>query len=227
MEPNLKEGIGGLRDANLVYWIGKLLYNISYIRELPSEIIEESDYREFHTALEFLFRVRSALHLVTEKEEDRLRLEYIPEIATLLGYDTASHAQMKFTKKTIQSLRIVNLFGKIWLEALISIYLPDTYDDYLLLKEEGTLAKLIKPEISKSEIEIDCEHSREYGALRLRTRDQRGLLAFVSHLFDQLEIDIVSTKIHTSKYRVNDLFLIQKDGNFCHNTEIIIKALTE
>jgi [protein-PII] uridylyltransferase len=93
--------------------------------------------------------------------------------------------------------------------------------------EPHTQSTLIKPEIKKNEIEIDCEHSRDYGVVRLRTKDQRGLLAFVSHLFDQLDIDIVSTKIHTSKYRVNDLFLIQKDGNFCHNTERIIKALTE
>ena len=143
MEPNLKEGVGGFRDANLVFWIGKLLYNVPRIRELPTSIVQEADYREFRIALEFLFRVRSALHLVSGKKEDRVRLERIPEIASLLGYDITPHAQMRFAKKTTESLRVINLFGKIWLEALISEYVPDIYDDYLLVKEETTLSKLI------------------------------------------------------------------------------------
>lgn len=143
MEPNLKEGVGGFRDANLVFWIGKLLYNVPRIRELPSTIVQETDYKEFRVALEFLFRVRSALHLVSGKKEDRVRLERIPEIASLLGYDTTPHAQMRFAKKTTESLRVINLFGKIWLEALISKYVPDIYDNYLLIKEESTLSRLI------------------------------------------------------------------------------------
>jgi len=143
MEPNLKEGVGGFRDANLVFWIGKLLYNVPRIRELPSSIIDEADYRQFRISLEFLFRVRSALHLITGKKEDRLRLERIPEIATLLGYATTSHAQMRFAKKTTESLRVVNLFGKIWLEEMISTYIPDLYNDYLLIREESTLLKVI------------------------------------------------------------------------------------
>ena len=143
MEPNLKEGVGGFRDANLVFWIGKLLYNVPRIRELPNTIVQEADYREFRVALEFLFRVRSALHLISGKKEDRVRLERIPEIATLLGYDTTPHAQMRFAKRTTESLRVIHLFGKIWLEALVSRYVPDIYDGYLLIHEESTLSKLI------------------------------------------------------------------------------------
>lgn len=86
MEPNLKEGVGGFRDANLVYWIGKILYNVDTIKDLPSNIVDEKEYRPFRIALEFLFRVRSALHLATHKKEDKLRLDLIPNIALLLGY---------------------------------------------------------------------------------------------------------------------------------------------
>jgi len=144
MEPNLKEGVGGFRDANLVYWIGKLLYNVPRIRELSSHIVEERDYREFRIALEFLFRVRSALHLTAGKKEDRLRLERIPEIARLLGYDSTPHAQMRFAKKTTESLRIVHLYSKIWLESLISTRLPDIYEGYLLIEEGQTLSDCIR-----------------------------------------------------------------------------------
>ncbi len=40
MEPNLKEGVGGFRDANLVFWIGKVLYHVNAIKDLPETIVE-------------------------------------------------------------------------------------------------------------------------------------------------------------------------------------------
>jgi len=144
MEPNLKEGYGGFRDANLVFWIGKLLYNVPRIRELPEDIVDGDDYRQFRIALEFLFRIRSALHLVAGKKEDRLRLEYIPEVAELIGYDATNIAHMRFATKCIESLRFVNLFAKIWLERLIEDRLPNAYDEYLIFDNaDKSLCELI------------------------------------------------------------------------------------
>ncbi|MGW8169724.1 MAG: [protein-PII] uridylyltransferase family protein [Sulfurovaceae bacterium] len=115
MEPNIKDGVGGFRDANLVYWIGKVLYNVDNIRQLPNDIVDDNDYRIFRTALEFLFRVRAALHLVAQKKEDRLRLELIPRVALLLGYKHGQKEQIKFAKKVTQSLRIINLYCSLWI----------------------------------------------------------------------------------------------------------------
>ena len=145
MEPNLKEGVGGFRDANLVFWIGKMLYNVPRIRELPSDIVDKSDYRQFRMALEFLFRVRSALHLVAGKKEDRLRLEFIPEVALMMGMGSGYESQTKLARKTTESLKLVNLFGKIWIEALIGKYVPDVYTDYLIFDtKDKQLQHLIK-----------------------------------------------------------------------------------
>jgi len=119
MEPNLKDGVGGFRDANLVFWIGKVLYNVPTIKHLPSEIVEEEDYKEFRLALEFLFQVRSALHIVLKKKDDRLRLEYIPNIATMLGYEDNHPDHMKFTAKVIGSLRRIYLYSKIWIDRML------------------------------------------------------------------------------------------------------------
>jgi len=123
MEPNLKEGVGGFRDANLVFWIGKVLYNVNSIKDLPSSIIEEKEYRPFRIALEFLFRVRSALHLATHKKEDRLRLDLIPAIAKLLGYEESKQGHMKFARKVTESLKIIRLYSTIWLERLTYEYM--------------------------------------------------------------------------------------------------------
>lgn len=122
MEPNLKEGVGGFRDANLVFWIGKILFNVENIQNLPSPIIDEGEYRTFRIALEFLFRVRSALHLVAKKKEDTLHLDLIPSIAALLGYKDNKNAHMRFAKKVTESLKTIRLYSIIWIDTLTEGY---------------------------------------------------------------------------------------------------------
>ncbi len=128
MEPNLKEGVGGFRDANIVFWIGKLLFNVPNIKELPTSIVNERDYAKFRSALEFLFKVRSALHLVVEKKTDHLRLEYIPDVSELLGY---GKRHMIFSKRVHKALRTIWLYSRIWLEKIASLKGVVLYSGYL------------------------------------------------------------------------------------------------
>jgi len=122
MEPNLKEGVGGFRNANLVYWIGNILYNVPRIKDLDSSIISDKEYKEFRIALDFLFKVRSALHLATGKKEDRLRLELIPTIATYLGYKDNKKEHMKFARKVTSHLKTIKLHTTIWIDTLTDCY---------------------------------------------------------------------------------------------------------
>jgi len=133
MEPNLKEGEGGFRNANLVYWIGNILHGIHHIGELDHNIISTEDYKAFREALEFLFKVRSALHLATGKKEDRLRLELIPTVARYLGYKESKKEHMKFTKKVIFCLKTIKLHTTIWIDELSHCYNPQT----MLTPKEG------------------------------------------------------------------------------------------
>ncbi|MBN2823789.1 MAG: HD domain-containing protein [Campylobacterales bacterium] len=119
MEPNLKDGVGGFRDANLVFWIGKTLYNVPNIKHLPAHIVEEQDYKEFRIALELLFRVRSALHIVLNKKDDKLRLEYIPSITRMLGYEDDYNQHMRFLAQVLGSLRRVHLYSMIWVDKML------------------------------------------------------------------------------------------------------------
>lgn len=129
MEPNLKEGVGGFRDANLIYWIGKVLYNANSIKEIPLEVITEKNYRHFRMALEFLFRVRSALHLVCGKKEDRLRLELIPDVAKYLGYEEGRVGQMKCATKITGALKTIRLYSLIWIEKLCIDYIGNENEE--------------------------------------------------------------------------------------------------
>ena len=135
MEPNLKEGVGGFRDANLVFWIGKVLYNVNHIGDLPPEVVDEKEYRSFRIALEFLFRVRSALHLATHKKEDKLRLDLIPVVAKLLKYEESKQGHMKFAKKVTESLKIIRLYSFIWLDKLTRTYIEDNPEKNFIYPE--------------------------------------------------------------------------------------------
>lgn len=136
MEPNLKDGVGGFRDANLVFWIGKILFNVNNIKNIPSHIIEDQEYREFRIALEFLFRVRSALHLVTGKKEDKLRLDLIPDISLLLGYKEGARGQMLCAKKVTESLKIIRLYSRIWVSLLTQGYAVGVQEKHFMYPKE-------------------------------------------------------------------------------------------
>ena len=147
MEPNLKEGVGGFRNANLVYWIGNILYTVPRIRDLDSSIVSDKEYKEFRTALDFLFKVRSALHLATGKKEDRLRLELIPTVATYLGYQDNPKKHIQFARKVISCLKTIKLHTTIWISKLssccddINMLRPQNhYDSYFELLEQLSIA---------------------------------------------------------------------------------------
>jgi [protein-PII] uridylyltransferase len=86
---------------------------------------------------------------------------------------------------------------------------------------------LENPNIKRDLIVINCEHSEEHAMMRLHCSNKKGLMSHIISIFDKVGIDICSAKIHTKSNRVNDLFLIEKNGNFCHNRELIIQELTE
>ena len=89
VEPNIKEGKGGLRDLNTLFWISKYVYRVRDAEELvKAGLFTQREYRTFHKCEEFLWTVRSHLHFITGRAEERLTFDYQRQIAQLLGYVT-------------------------------------------------------------------------------------------------------------------------------------------
>jgi len=172
MEPNLKEGVGGFRDANLVFWVGKVFYNVNSIKDLPSDIVNEREYRTFRIALEFLFRVRSALHLTAGKKEDKLRLDLIPNIAKLLGYDESKEGHMRFARKVTESLKIVRLYSTIWLNKLTQGYVTVDPEKNYLYPETNDFSGLLE-QLCEHADKPFYAHSSFVQQLRLTERPDR------------------------------------------------------
>lgn len=87
VEPNIKEGKGGLRDLQTLFWIAKFAYNTTEVSELVAKgVFTETERRRFTKASNFLRTVRCHLHYLTNRPEERLTFDVQPELAHRLGY---------------------------------------------------------------------------------------------------------------------------------------------
>jgi [protein-PII] uridylyltransferase len=83
VEPNVKEGKGGLRDLHTLFWIGKYVNRVRSVAELvDAGLLTTNELRQFQKAEDFLWAVRCHLHLITGRAEDRLTFDLQLEIAT-------------------------------------------------------------------------------------------------------------------------------------------------
>jgi [protein-PII] uridylyltransferase len=87
VEPNVKEGKGGLRDLQTLYWIGKYLYHVDDSADLVEHgVFTREEYRIFQKAEAFLWNVRVHLHYLMNRPEERLSFDVQPSLAAALGY---------------------------------------------------------------------------------------------------------------------------------------------
>jgi len=87
VEPNVKEGKGGLRDLQSLYWIGKYVYGVREASELVGRgVFSADEYATFAKAHEFLWAVRCHLHLLTGRAMDQLTFDLQVEVAARMGY---------------------------------------------------------------------------------------------------------------------------------------------
>ena len=84
-----------------------------------------------------------------------------------------------------------------------------------------------QPIIKKGEIKIDLDHSEDLAQIQITTKDQKGLFAYIAYIFDKFNVEIQSAKINSRNGKVNDLILVEKNGNFVPNKDKIIELLYE
>ncbi|WP_229855277.1 HD domain-containing protein [Candidatus Sulfurimonas marisnigri] len=121
MQPNIKESVGGLRDSNLIFWVAQTIYGITSLKDLTGVVYSEDEYRDYRIALELLFRVRSALHLIAGKQEDRLLLEHIPQVSRMLGFNN----QQKMATKVLEAQWRISNFTQIFVKKMVRVFISD------------------------------------------------------------------------------------------------------
>lgn len=91
LEPNVKEGKGGLRDLQTLYWIGKYLHRVPSAEGLVAAgLLSREEFDSFALAEDFLWAARCHLHYITGRPTDTLTFDLQVEVAARMGYrDTA------------------------------------------------------------------------------------------------------------------------------------------
>lgn len=121
MQPNVKEGVGGLRDAQLLFWVAKTRFDVDSLKSLSGIVFSDESYRRYRIALELIFRVRSALHLVAGKQHDQLNLDDLPKVRKLLGLKSDMH----LATQVIEAMWRIHNFSSIFVAKMTRPMLCD------------------------------------------------------------------------------------------------------
>src|SRR3989475_3036517 len=113
LQPQLKDGQGGLRDLHTALWMAKVRFKVRSFRELVTlGVIAEAAVGELETALDFLWRVRDALHLAADGHQDQLTFEFQERIAPTLGFAEDQDGVEAFMRAYYAHATTVARFGE-------------------------------------------------------------------------------------------------------------------
>lgn len=118
LEPNIKEGPGGLRDIQVIDWVAKRHFGAKRLSELKAHgFLTESEYDTLNAGRAFLWRVRFALHILTGRREDRLSFDQQRNVAKAFGFESKDNTAIEqFMKIYYRMVRELNLLNEILLQ---------------------------------------------------------------------------------------------------------------
>ena len=106
VEPDVKDGKGGLRDLNTLFWIAKFLYATNSTDELAEKgAFSRDELAVFKKCERFLWAVRCHLHFLSKRGNDRLGFDRQPDIAERLGYK--AHGGLKHVERFMKHYFLV------------------------------------------------------------------------------------------------------------------------
>ncbi|MGD8420107.1 MAG: [protein-PII] uridylyltransferase, partial [Gammaproteobacteria bacterium] len=92
LEPNIKEGPGGLRDIQIIGWVAKRHFGDKSFAELVEHgFLTRAEYEKLDAGQKHLWQVRFALHRIAGRREDRLLFDYQKKIAAIFGFTSAEY----------------------------------------------------------------------------------------------------------------------------------------
>ena len=127
LEPNIKEGPGGLRDIQSIGWVAKRHFGADSLEKLVEHgFLTEAEWNSLIEGQQHLWSIRFALHALTGREEDRLLFDYQRTLAKEFGYadDDASLAVEKFMQAYYRTVTRIQRLNEMLLQHFREEYLP-------------------------------------------------------------------------------------------------------
>ena len=167
VEPNVKDGKGGLRDLHTLFWIAKYVYRVREPDELVKRgLFDKDEYALFRNCENFLWSVRCHMHFLMGRAEERLSFDIQREIAVRLGY--TAHP----------GLRDVERFMKHY---------------FLIAKDVGDLTAIVCAELEDSQAKSVPVLSRMMA--KLRPVKRRTLAESDDFIVDNNRITVTSASV--------------------------------
>ncbi len=113
LEPDIKEGKGGLRDIHSIRWLARTSFRVNDVQEL-SKILSKKDYISLIKAYDFLLKIRICLHFLSKRRNDILSFEFQSQVAEMISlkgtikHHAAEILMRLYYKKAVQVFFILN-----------------------------------------------------------------------------------------------------------------------
>ena len=221
VEPNVKDGKGGLRDLHTLFWISKYAYRQDHVQGiLGVGILRSFEARSFASAQRFLWTVRSFLHLHHGREDDRLTFDAQMQIAPQMGFSDRSGLRgvERFMKRYYLAARQVGNLTRIFCAALATDF--DQRPRLSLRKfwVAGVAQRLnIKP--------FTLEGERLYLPEKMRFRDNKELICKLFYLAQIHKFDIHPDSLRRLTRAVRSLTTTELQSSKTH--ELFLAVLTD
>ncbi|MGH8196557.1 MAG: [protein-PII] uridylyltransferase [Steroidobacteraceae bacterium] len=128
LEPNVKQGPGGLRDLQTIGWVAKRHFGADTLQDLAAHgFLEARELAQLQSAQSWLWRIRFALHLASGRREDRLLFDHQTRLARMFGYEDASYtlAVEQFMQRYYRTAMFVSWLNELLLQQFREEILAD------------------------------------------------------------------------------------------------------
>ena len=134
VEPNVKEGKGGLRDLQSLFWMDKYIHGVGKASDLVGlGVFTAEEFDTFVTAEDFLWAVRCHLHLIAGRAADQLTFDMQVEVAAAMGY--TDHGGRRAVEHFMQAyFRQANRVGELTRIFLTALETTHTKPDPMLVR---------------------------------------------------------------------------------------------
>ena len=205
LEPNVKESPGGLRDIQIIGWVTQRHYGTAGLEELHARgLLNPNETNYLISGRAFLWQVRFALHMLTNRPEDRLLFDHQVRVAELFGYQDKTHNLaveqfMQMYYRTIKGLSVLN-------------------DIFLQLMDEEIFHRREKAEAQP----LDDHFQLRHGFIEARSEDlfEQRPLALLEIFKTWAENDHLKIK----GISANTLRMMRKDRNLIESVRGTVQA---
>lgn len=182
LQPQLKEGLGGLRDLHTALWMAKVRYRVSSFRDLVAlGVLTDRDIDDMDAALDFLWRVRNGMHFTTGTHQDHLAFDLQDRLATALGFGPGRPGIEAFMRRYYTDATTVHRLGETVIARCVQMTEPVRYTAPPVrsirdgMRIQGTVLSVTGREVFEDEpasmVEVFAEAQRHGASLSTGTRE--------------------------------------------------------